>query len=328
MELRLALGPRSRESSRSRSRGRYGHLATTNPSTKCRPLLSGFSRRVQTQSSRPGWRCSRSSSALTLTPYRAMCSAPSLSASFRPSGGVRWASTTRSRESRARWLRGALWLPIETVLDPACGAGTFLVETYRRHNESGLGHAEILERTFGNDLDPFAVHLASINVATREIFRGSNYPAIRLGDAFELKEGATLLDIAPAGGKRLEVELPRIDLAIANPPYQRQHPDEQQALLALQALFGSEVPLPEMTGGNLAAWFVLLAHGLLSEDGRMAFVLPVAVLQNDNLTAWREWVDSDGTWLFGTQSTTFGSATRVSHHALCSSSRLRRHRGR
>lgn len=176
-----------------------------------------------------------------------------------------------------------------TVLDPSCGAGTFLVETYARHREHGLGHNLALNRTYGNDLDAFAVHLASINLATRRIFRGFNYPIVRLGDAFDLEPGLKMLHVETAGGHTAEKDLDKVDLVITNPPYARSHPNESAALTQLYRLLGN-VQLPRMVGANLAAWFVLLGAGLVKPEGCMAYVLPTGVLQNDNLRQWREWI--------------------------------------
>lgn len=179
------------------------------------------------------------------------------------------------------------------TLDPACGAGTFLVETYAREREAGQSHDEILDNTFGNDLDSFAVHLASINLATRQIRKGDNHPAVHHGDAFDLKPGASMLVVHPANGRPAVKTLATPDLVITNPPYGRSHPDEDYAMSRLLALMAprGESP-PAMKGANLAAWFVLLGHALGHAKSRQAFVLPSAVLQNDNLKAWRRWVRS------------------------------------
>lgn len=193
----------------------------------------------------------------------------------------------RIARAMARWgVRSA-----ETIaLDPACGAGTFLVETYRRHRELGQSHEGALRRNFGNDIDPFAVHLASVNLATREIFRGANYPAVRMGDAFDLAPGRPVLTVKPAGGEPVTLTLATLDLVITNPPYARSHSNATEASRTLHELFGNKTRLPDLGGANLAAWFVALGTALVAEDGHMAFVLPVAVLQNENLGEWRAWV--------------------------------------
>jgi N-6 DNA Methylase len=173
----------------------------------------------------------------------------------------------------------------DTVLDPSCGSGTFLVETYACHERLGLTHDEILEQTFANDLDGFAVHLAAINLATRKVRKGINHPLVRYGDAFELAEGVAVVEVA--GHAKA---LPKVDLIIANPPYGRSHPDEAAALAAVSKLLGASTKLPGVTGINLAAWFVLLGAGLVKPTGRMAYVLPSSVLQNESLGEWRAWI--------------------------------------
>ena len=195
---------------------------------------------------------------------------------------------TQPRLARAmsRW---AVAGPNTTVLDPSCGAGTFLVETYARHRELGIDHNAALDLTYGNDIDAFAVHLASINLATRRIFRGFNYPIVRFGDAFDLEPGLEMLRVETSGGYTAEKDLDPVDLVITNPPYARSVQDESGALAHLYRLLG-DVQLPTMTGANVAAWFVLLGAGLAKSDGCMAYVLPTGVLQNDNLRQWRAWI--------------------------------------
>lgn len=193
----------------------------------------------------------------------------------------------RLARAMARW---GVREPLDIVLDPACGAGTFLVETYGVHKELGVTHADILRRTFGNDIDSFAVHLASINLATRRIKRGLNHPLVRHGDAFDLApETVNMLHVLGADAEHPEdVSLARADLIIANPPYGRTSRNESAYLAHLHGL-GMQ-GLPSTTGINLAAWFVLLGAALLADGGRMAFVLPSAVLQNENLAPWRAWL--------------------------------------
>ncbi|WP_458115666.1 Eco57I restriction-modification methylase domain-containing protein [Arthrobacter sp. D2-10] len=154
----------------------------------------------------------------------------------------------------------------------------------------GLAHHEALQHNLGNDIDPFAVHLASINLATRRIRRGINHPLVRQGDAFDLSPGNTnMLHIFASDQTDAEdYSLSKVDVVIANPPYGRQAENELAWLAHLQ---GHGLPqVPKTSGINLAAWFVLLGAVLTKPAGRMAFVLPSSVLQNDNLASWRGWL--------------------------------------
>lgn len=188
----------------------------------------------------------------------------------------------RLARSMAAWgVRGSS----DLVLDPTCGAGTFLVEAYARLRALGNSHDHALSHIFGNDLDSFAVHLAAISLATRQIHFGENHPLVRWGDALELREGTRMLSVG-----RPERSLVKVDLVIANPPYARSHAHEEVALGHMHQLLGGASGMPSTTGVNLSVWFVLLGAGLLKPDGRMAFVLPSSVLQNENLEDWRRWI--------------------------------------
>lgn len=195
----------------------------------------------------------------------------------------------RIARSMAKW---GVRSPEDRVLDPACGAGTFLVETRARHTCLGASHDESLNRTFGNDLDGFATHLAAINLAAKRIRKGSAHPIVRQGDAFDLRRGIPLLSVHTARGDTVAKNLDKIDLVITNPPFAMKHPAEEVAQRDLVELFGTSeaVALPRMHGANLAAWFVLLGAGMPPGFVRMAYVLPVAVWQNENLRSWRTWV--------------------------------------
>jgi hypothetical protein len=195
---------------------------------------------------------------------------------------------TDARVARSMIL-WAVRSPDDTVADVACGAGTFLVEAWKRFAADGVPHAHILDRVYGNDLDPFAVHLAMVNMATREIYRGANYPAIRLGDAFDVRPGGAIQHITPSIGNPVDIVWPAdgCDAVVGNPPYAVKAEDPDGLRRALNGL-GS--PAPANMGGNLAAWFGLLAAALTKNTGRWALVLPTAVLQNTNLIPWRDWL--------------------------------------
>ena len=74
----------------------------------------------------------------------------------------------------------------EKVMDPACGGGTFLVRAYARKREQApqRKHGELLSDLFGVDVDEFATHLTTINLATRDLIDAENYPQIVRSDFF------------------------------------------------------------------------------------------------------------------------------------------------
>lgn len=118
----------------------------------------------------------------------------------------------------------------ELVMDPACGGGTFLVRAYARKKElqPARKHSGILSELFGVDVSYFATHLTTINLATRELVNEANYPRIVRGDFFNVMSGKTFLTLPKRAGstglgkKQREVDIPRLDAVIGNPPYIRQ----------------------------------------------------------------------------------------------------------
>jgi type I restriction-modification system DNA methylase subunit len=119
------------------------------------------------------------------------------------------------------------------VLDPGCGAGTFLKRAYRHKMimDSRLKHEEILASLWGVDIAKFAAHLTTINLAINDLGSDENYPRIVHNDFFDEKpttiafsmpkrRAANVYDV---GGKNREVEHPEhFDCVVGNPPYTRQ----------------------------------------------------------------------------------------------------------
>ena len=134
--------------------------------------------------------------------------------------------------------------PEDIVLDPACGSGSFLVRAYHRKawlSEQKLkgksktaqpkSHNELLRGIFGCDIALFAAHLATLNMAARNIQDNDNYPFIRRGNFFEVAEQKECFCFVPGeiiqGSKRrtavkVPVPLPELDAVVGNPPYVRQ----------------------------------------------------------------------------------------------------------
>lgn len=79
----------------------------------------------------------------------------------------------------------------DKVLDPSCGAGTFLIRAYYHKllKNARLEHEQILETLWGSDVAKFPAHLATINLAIRNLGVDRNYPNIIHGDFFNLHVG-------------------------------------------------------------------------------------------------------------------------------------------
>ena len=119
----------------------------------------------------------------------------------------------------------------ETVMDPACGGGTFLVRAYARKKllQPSRMHNAMLQDLYGTDISHFATHLTTINLATRRLVEDENYPRIARSDFFNCFSGKTFLTLpkhvqAHGLGKvqKQEIRIPELDAVVGNPPYIRQ----------------------------------------------------------------------------------------------------------
>ncbi len=119
----------------------------------------------------------------------------------------------------------------ETVMDPACGGGTFLVRAYARKRELApqTSHAQRIRDLYGIDVSRFATHLTTINLATRDLIDEENYPQVARSDFFDVRRHGTLMKLprnVTTGGlgrtQRRDVQISPLDAIVGNPPYIRQ----------------------------------------------------------------------------------------------------------
>ena len=112
-----------------------------------------------------------------------------------------------------------------TVLDPACGSGSFLVRAYyrKRAMNARRSHVAMLGYLFGCDIALYPAHLATLNLAAREINDESNDPRIERRDFFDLQANKPFCEIPEhATGKKTPILLPPLDAVVGNPPDVRQ----------------------------------------------------------------------------------------------------------
>ena len=93
-------------------------------------------------------------------------------------------------------LRFCLKHENDLVLDPSCGAGTFLVRSYQHKKlmNARLKHEKILDTIWGNDIAKFPAHLSIINLAINDLSVDQNYPNIIKEDFFAIKVGKDGVD--------------------------------------------------------------------------------------------------------------------------------------
>lgn len=123
----------------------------------------------------------------------------------------------------------------DTVLDPGCGSGGFLVGAYNElaARAPSKDHEEVLDQIYGVDVNRFPAHLSAINLALRDLSTMTHDTHVVVDDFFNVIESQGRVVSAPKAGvansrtdeeahEEYDVEIPpTIDVAVANPPYIR-----------------------------------------------------------------------------------------------------------
>ncbi|MCX6030572.1 MAG: N-6 DNA methylase [Chloroflexi bacterium] len=195
----------------------------------------------------------------------------------------------------------------ETVADPACGGGTFLVRAYIRKRQLSTGklsHAQLLQQIFGVDISPFAAHLALINLAARNLDSEPNYPQVAVEDFFNVRRGRPVFQVPTQGalkvgglgnGQPVQVAIEQVDAMVGNPPYIRQElidrvlrvkngPAESSYKAFLGKLFeeewGGAAPKPSARSDIYVHFWPHAAH-FLKEGGHIGFLTGSGWLENE-----------------------------------------------
>ena len=195
---------------------------------------------------------------------------------------------------------------LEKVMDPACGGGTFLVRAYARKRilEPRRKHGELLSDLFGVDVDEFATHLTTINLATRDLIDAENYPQIVRSDFFDLKADKAFMSLpihSKGLGKiqRRKVEIPRLDAVIGNPPYVRQEQirkakngktPERGTKEYYQALVQREMGADLGGRSDIHCYFWPHAASFLKEDGYLCLLTSSQWLDVEYGFHLQEWI--------------------------------------
>ncbi len=157
----------------------------------------------------------------------------------------------------------------ETVLDPACGTGGFLVEAFEHLKKQAktVEHKKLLQEQsiIGGEAKPLPYLLSQMNL----LLHGLNYPNIDSGNSLRVP----LKDIG---------DNQRVDIVLANPPFGGEEekgilnnfPDDKQttetALLFLQLIMRKlKRKKPTQDGGRAA---IVVPHGTLFAPGIAARV--------------------------------------------------------
>ena len=183
----------------------------------------------------------------------------------------------------------------DVILDPACGSGSFLVRAYYRkhHLDPARTHLDLIGELFGCDIGRYPAHLATLNLAAREINDEANYPRITRRNFFDFAPPQPFCHI-PAVGKLahpIPVLLPTLNAVVGNPPYVRQEKIEKADKIRFGQLVSAAWPNLRLTGrSNLHCYFWPVATKLLREDGYFGFLTDSTWLDADYGFALQGWV--------------------------------------
>lgn len=196
----------------------------------------------------------------------------------------------------------------ETVLDPSCGSGGFLVRAYYRKQQldKSQNHQRLLSDIYGCDINAYPAHLATLNLAARKIENEENYPRIAHKNFFKVKAETTFCELpvmdAPGEGHRgtKRIKLPEIDAVVGNPPYVRQEKipkksDRRVVADQTKEYIGkvaeSAYPGSQLTKqSDLHVYFWLASARFLSQKGMFGFLTSSSWLDAKYGFALQRWI--------------------------------------
>jgi type I restriction-modification system DNA methylase subunit len=187
-------------------------------------------------------------------------------------------------------LRFCLQHEDDKILDPSCGAGTFLVRAYRHKKlmNQRKKHEDILDTLWGNDIAKFPAHLATINLAINDLGVDRNYPNILHEDFFAFEVGNQGFDLpskyrtktaVTLGNSQKEITCPRwFDAVVGNPPYTRQEEIAEigvdKGKLIENALKIGDKKIAEIgRRAGIHAYFFVHGTKFLKDGGHFGFIV-------------------------------------------------------
>ncbi len=180
------------------------------------------------------------------------------------------------------------------VLDPACGSGSFLVRAYylKKLLNPRKPHGELLAELFGCDIALYPAHLATLNLAAREITDERNYPCVARKDFFDVRPDKPFCTVPGADPRTVEdVFLPALDAVVGNPPYVRQERLGKELKDKLEGMLREAWPGLGLSGrSDLHCYFWPTAARFLREGGHFGFLSSSSWLDVEYGFPLQEWM--------------------------------------
>jgi hypothetical protein len=179
------------------------------------------------------------------------------------------------------------------VLDPACGSGSFLVRAYyrKRSLDRRRAHAAILSDLFGCDVALYPAHLATLNLAAREINDEANYPRIARDNFFDIEPREKFCEIPEHGSKKkVPVAIAALDAVVGNPPQVDQRQIDKKTKPRLAVLMDTAFTGTKFSGrADLHCYFWPQAARLLREEAYFGFLTSAQWLDVDYSFHLQRW---------------------------------------
>jgi len=200
-------------------------------------------------------------------------------------------------------VKWCLRSPSNCVLDPGCGSGTFLVQSYWRLVELKTGrrripsrdvHVSTLKQLYAIDINPFPTQLTAMNLAMKNVRAPTTEANIIHADFFTVVPRQEVLAPHPVmttdGKKYRVVKLPKdgFDAVIGNPPYTRwtEIPDVVQdnikdRLGKVLSKYNLHADVARGKEPGIYVHFIMWAKEFLKPGGRLGMIISDSWLQTD-----------------------------------------------
>jgi type I restriction-modification system DNA methylase subunit len=184
------------------------------------------------------------------------------------------------------------------VLDPASGSGTFPVRAYARKKylSPALKHGELLAQLYTCEISDYAAHLTALNLATRDLIDGENFPRVANADFLGTRPELPFCSV-PDTSRNVGVEatqdiyLGTVDAVVGNPPYLRQEEIGKQNKKGYSDLLKSEWQRLKLSGrSDLHIYFWPHACKLLPEGGYFGFLTSSSWLEVEYGFHLQRWI--------------------------------------
>lgn len=201
------------------------------------------------------------------------------------------------------------------ILDPACGSGTFLIESYRcmigNDVERGAAdYSDVLStfsRIAGNDLNTFSSVLTQIQMLWQILGMKNEIEKDGFPDILVTAKVNSLVERDQWGSldRFAEIDQPDYDAVIGNPPYVRAERSAQALDKRSQAEFERGREGFAGVSSKLNAYALFLYRALdrwakppagNSPAGRVAFIIPTSLFDSNETAQLRSLFRLDGRW--------------------------------